>query len=297
MGKLKTLNDRMLNAFYSTTRIMFINFYRTFVVRIRVFNSRKIPQDRSLIFAINHTTGADPIIVLGALREKIYWLAGAERFKNKFSAFFMRNFTNSVPVFRKEFLRNFNSFKELFSISKGKKVFFGVFPEGKLNKTGVIERIQKGAAYLSYKTKIPIVPVYIHNIHKGVNIDSRIGKKPVWEGIFSLFFNAFRRINVIIGDPIDPMAENIMKELEETGSENANRIPVDNINQALYDEFIGLQLEADNLIKIKKASKTENQQKKKIRKSSRQDYDFEDEDLLIDSLDDEDFAENTGNAK
>jgi len=160
-----------------------------------------------------------------------------------------------------------------------------------------MDRIKKGAAYLSYKTKFPIIPVYIHNIHKGLNLDSRLGKKPVWEGIFALILNTFRRINVIIGDPIDPMAETIMEELKEIKDANATKIPVDNINQALYEEFMELQLEAGNLLKIKEVTRAEDPEKNKIEKPGQLDFDFEEENLLLDQLDDEDFAENAGNAK
>jgi hypothetical protein len=209
----------------------------------------------------------------------------------------MRNFTNSVPVFREDFMKNLNSFKELFTISKGKKVFFGVFPEGQLNKKDFMDRIKKGAAYLSYKTKIPIVPVYIHNINKGLNLDSRLGRKPVWEGIFALIMNTFRRINVIIGDPIDPIAENIIQELKEIKDANTGNTPVDNINEALYEEFMELRVEADNLLKIKGFKGTETREGKKIAQPGNRDYGLDDEDSFIDSLDDEDLAGNAGNAK
>jgi 1-acyl-sn-glycerol-3-phosphate acyltransferase len=306
MKKFKKIKDKFLSVFYNLPRILFINFYRIFVVRIRVFNKVRIPDNRSLIFAFNHTTGVDPIIVLGALRKKIYFLAGSDRFKNRFSAFFMRNFTNSIPIFKEEFIKNFKTFKELFSLSNSRRVFFGIFPEGHLNKNKFMDRIHGGTAYLSYKTKLPIVPVYIHNLNKGFNPDSRLGKKPVWEGVFSILFNAFRRINVFIGDPIDPMAENIIGEFRELKNKNTYKEYIENINQDLSERFIILRDEADSLVgagteilnrkdplnktvKTKYATGAFNKEEL--------DEDLLDDDSFVDSFDDEDLAGNAGNAR
>lgn len=306
MKRIKEIKDKFLSAFYSLPRILFINFYRIFVVRIKVFNKGRIPDNKSLIFAFNHTTGVDPIIVLGALRKKIYFLAGSDRFKNGFSAFFMRNFTNSIPIFKEEFIKNFKTFKELFSLSHRKKVFFGIFPEGHLNKNKFMDKIHNGTAYLSYKTRLPIVPVYIHNLNKGFNPDSRLGKKPVWEGVFSILFNAFRRINVFIGDPIEPMAESILEEFKEFKNKNAYKEHIENINQDLSERFIDLRDEADSLV----GAGTEIQNSKNILKKAAKakyitgefdeeesDEDLLDADSLADSFDDEDFAGNAGNAR
>jgi len=286
MKVLKKIINNFFNAILSIPRILFINFYRIFVVRIKVFNKKRIPKDRSLIFAFNHTTGADTIIVLGALRKKIYFLAGSDRFKNKFSSFFMRKFANSIPIFKKEFIKNFKSFKELFRISKEKKVFFGIFPEGHLNKSTVIKKIHSGTAYLSYKTKLPIVPVYIHNLSTGLNPRSSLGKKPVWEGIFSLFFNAFRKVNVFVGEPIEPVAENIIIEFKDFKNKKSYKEFVNAINNTIREQFIKLQSEADILIEDKTEMDLEKNKENKLNPESLT------ADSLLDSLEDKKLAEN-----
>ena len=248
MKYLQKTKVALLNILYNTPRFLFINFYRLCIVRIRVINVKKIPDKTSAIFTFNHTTGADPIIVLGAIRKKIYFIADSERFKTKFTDFFFRKFTNSIPVFKKEFLKNINSFRELFLIAKEKKVFFGIFPEGNLNKNNMFGKFQNGAAYLSYKTKLPIIPVYIHNIHKGPDPDSKCGKNPVMEGIYSLFSNTFRKIHVFIGEPIDPVAENIFSDFMEMADKNSYKKILNSITAKLENEFVKLKNEADGLI-------------------------------------------------
>ncbi len=259
MKILQTIKEILLNILYNTPRFLFINFYRLCVVRINVVNKKKLSGKNSGIFTFNHTTGADPIIVLGALRKKIYFIADSDRFKTRFTDFFFRKFTNSIPIFKTEFLKNINSFRELFSIAKDKKTFFGIFPEGNLNKNNNFGKFHNGAAYLSYKTKLPIIPVYIHNIHKGPAPDSKCGKNPVMEGVYSLFSNTFRKIHVFIGEPIDPVAENIFSDFMEMTDKNSYKKIISRVTKRLENEFAKLKNEADGIIGSK-----ENRHSKKI---------------------------------
>jgi len=252
MKVLRKIKEFFLNILYNTPRFLFINFYRLCVVRINVVNKKQLSGKNSGIFTFNHTTGADPIIVLGALRKKIYFIADSDRFKTKFTDFFFRKFTNSVPIFKKEFLKNINSFRELFLIAKEKKIYFGIFPEGNLNKNNMFGKFHNGAAYLSYKTKLPIIPVYIYNIHKGAGKDSKCGKNPVMEGIYSLFSNTFRKIHVFIGEPIDPVAEDIFSDLMQVADKNSYKKILGKITSKLENEFVKLKNEADGLIGPKK---------------------------------------------
>jgi 1-acyl-sn-glycerol-3-phosphate acyltransferase len=238
--------NRIKNIIFNIPRFLIIYSYRLFL-RIRIFNPKKIPDDKSVIFAFNHTTGADPIIVLGALRKKIHFIASSDNFKSRLTDYFMRKFGNSIPIFKDQLSKNVKSFKELFTISKKGKVFFGIFPEGGLNKSGNFIKFYGGTAYLSLKTKLPIIPVYIHNINKGPNEKSWFGRNNVAEGILSLVMNTFKRINLFIGEPIDPMAENILEDFKELTDKKAYKKVIERINKELLEEFTELKSEADNL--------------------------------------------------
>ena len=96
---MKELKEKTADFFFSIPRVLFVNFFKLFV-RIRVFNHKKIPKDYSAILAINHITGVDPIVLLGAVRKKIYFVASANNFRSRFTDFFMRKFTNSIPIMR-----------------------------------------------------------------------------------------------------------------------------------------------------------------------------------------------------
>ncbi len=235
--------------FYSIPRILFINFYKIFS-RARVVNPKRLPSDKSVILAINHTADADPIILLAAIKKKIFFIAESENFGNWLTNFFMRKFANCVPVFKAQFSKNVKSFKELFNISKSKNVFFGIFPEGVLNKKGGFKKLQKGAAYFSYKTKLPIIPVYMHNTNISPESKKWVWNNRITRGIISIIINSFRKIHIFIGEPIDPIAENIMQEFKDLTDPGIHKKIIDNINDALEKEFLELADEADDLFGI-----------------------------------------------
>ena len=247
-----------INKLCSIPKILFINSYR-FFIRTRIFYMERIPKDRSAIFAINHITGADPIILLASFRKKIYFLADSRLFGNRFTNFFFRKFTNSIPVFKKEYVRNVESFKEIIKIShnnasKKKKIFFGIFPEGYLNKKEKLDNFFKGSAYLGYKTKLPIIPVYIHNIFKGPSEKNWFGRNGVAEGIIALIINKFKKINIFIGEPIDTTADNIVNEFRDIVNKQNYKNIIENINKKLTDKFLELQKEAQNLFEVKNSA-------------------------------------------
>jgi len=126
-------------------------------------------------------------------------------------------------------------------------VFFGIFPEGLVNKKADFSKFYKGTAYFSYKTRILIIPVYLHNTNKGPDSNRWIFTNIITRSLISLIINAFRKIYIFIGNPIDPMAENIEREYKALTSQNTYRRIVDGINKALKEEFSGLKNKADYL--------------------------------------------------
>lgn len=242
----RNLIKKISDFFYSIPRILFINFYKLFT-RTRVFNTKRLAGRKSVILAINHTADADPIILLAAIKKKICFIAESENFGNWLTSFFMRKFANCVPVFKKQLEKNAKSFKELFYILNKKNVFFGIFPEGELNKKNGFKKFKNGAAYLSYKTKLPIIPIYMHNTNRGSDSKRWILTNRITRGIISLIINTFRKINIFIGEPINPMAENIIEDFKDFADPGTYKKIINNINEALEKEFLELESEADDL--------------------------------------------------
>ncbi len=241
------MKEKILDFFYSIPRILFINFFKLFV-RIRVFNIKNIPKDKSAILAINHTTGADPIVLLGAVGKKIHFIVSAKNFSTRFTAFFMRKFSSSLPIYKECSAKNTSTFKELFLISKKYRVLFGIFPEGNLNKNGNLAQFHKGAAYLSFKTGLPIIPVYLHNLRKGVKPESFIARSNVAEGIISIIANTFQKINIFVGDPINLTAEMIEADFKGPTDVKNYKSTISQINETLSEEFSELEEKADEIV-------------------------------------------------
>ena len=246
----RNLIKKISDFFCSIPGILFINFYKLFT-RTRVFNKKRLPRRKSVILAINHTADADPIILLAAIKKKICFIAESENFGNWLTSFFMRKFANCMPVFKNQLAKNVKSFKEVFYILNKKNVFFGIFPEGELNKKNGFKKFKNGAAYLSYKTKLPIIPIYIHNTNRGSDSKRWILTNRITRGIISLIINTFRKINIFIGEPINPVAENIIEDFKDFADPGTYKKIINNINEALKEEFLELASEADDLFGTK----------------------------------------------
>lgn len=232
--------------FYSLPRVIIVNIFKV-IIRIRVFNYERIPVNQQVIFAINHITGADPILILAGLKKKIVFLAISDDFKNRFTNFFFRRVGNAIPVFQKNFYKNFASFKETLSSLKKQKTNLAIFPEGKLNKTDVYDDFRKGTAYFSYKTRLPIIPVYIQGV-RGLKAGTRAETNKVSEGIMALILNLFRRINIFIGSPIDPIAQNIIRDFSAKEDNKNYRKIVNDIHESMEKNYWRLQNEAKELL-------------------------------------------------
>lgn len=232
--------------FYNIPGILFISFYSLFI-RINIINKKGLPQDKSAIFAINHSTEADPLIVLGALKRRIYFFSEGEGYDNSFIYFFMRRFANSTPVFKKQIKKNIRSFRDYIYLSKKKNMFFGIFPEGTVNKKSDFSKLYKGTAYLSYKTKITIIPMYMYNTYKVPDSNRWVFTNKITIALISLTANAFRKIYVLIGNPIEPLSVNIEKGCSDTTNLSTYRHIVDNINKNLKEELLKLKNKAEYL--------------------------------------------------
>jgi len=244
---MKVINKKILieyiNKLYNLPKILFIKSYSV-LIRTRIFYIERIPEEQSAIFAINHITGADPIILLASFKKKIYFLADSKLFANKFTNFFFRKITDSIPVFKKDHLKNIRSFKDIIEMSKKKRTFFGIFPEGYLNKSERLDDFFKGCAYLSYKTKLPVIPVYIHNIFKGPTKKNWFGRNNVVEGIITLLINKFKKINIFIGNPVNPTGDIIINEFKDFFNKYSYKCIIKKINRILINEFLELEKEA-----------------------------------------------------
>lgn len=139
-------------------------------------------ENKALIFASNHSHWLDGIIGGYSLSFSfapflpIRFIVAKEFFrffKNNplakfplsiFVALYVR-LNGSLPIDREERESLEEKLKDaVYHLNNNGKLW--IFPEGKITKTGELQKFKKGVAYLHQKTKAPIIPVAIINSYK-----------------------------------------------------------------------------------------------------------------------------------
>lgn len=189
---------------FTAIKKAFLGFYGR-LMRIKVFGEETWKRvRRSCIVVANHVTGADSIILQIALRRRLFMLAAQKWFEGRFVGFFMTFFCEMVPVALEQGLCNFRGIKRSLALLKNRQSL-AMYPAGRMSREDRVEVINDGAAYLSFKSGAPIVPVYMKNLAYGPEPGSRPRMDETLEGLGSVVHNIFnRRIEVYIAEPIYP---------------------------------------------------------------------------------------------
>lgn len=158
---------------WSPTRLLF-NVFCHFEVRGR----EHLKGIEQAIFAVNHSSELDPIIITAALNPlgrfaPLFYIAGpSERFRD--SSFGWRRHLYSS----KWFFRAWGAYPHIsghknyeYSLQHHKQILDDggsvvIFPEGFITKSGELGEPRGGVIYLSHATSVPIVPVAISGVYK-----------------------------------------------------------------------------------------------------------------------------------
>uniref|UniRef100_A0A7C4GH38 1-acyl-sn-glycerol-3-phosphate acyltransferase n=1 Tax=candidate division WOR-3 bacterium TaxID=2052148 RepID=A0A7C4GH38_UNCW3 len=209
------------------------------LIRVRIFGKDRVglPLRRSFIVAANHVTGADSIVIQIALRTRLFFVAWSRWFNTRFVGFFMRHLCDTVPVETGAGAENVPGLRACIeALSEGACV--GIYPEGELNRTGLVDHLHDGCAWLAARTRTPILPVYVYNLKLGPEPFSRPWINEAWEGFFSVVGNVLNtRIEVRLGEPIEPDPA-ALQSAEELKHE------VERLNRELRRQFDELMLAA-----------------------------------------------------
>lgn len=150
---------------------LFLGFFTRFEVR----GLEHLPKRGPVVFAANHASELDPILVPAALPFlspllPIIYVAKRREFYEKsgpasliYGGFFFKLW-GAYPV--REGLQNYAlslSF-HIAALEKGKSLL--IFPEGGITPDGSIGRAHGGVAYLAWESKAPVIPIAISSTHK-----------------------------------------------------------------------------------------------------------------------------------
>lgn len=164
---------------------------RRLLVRVRVDDPNRLPEDGPVIVAANHVSFLDSVLLMFALPRPVAFLGKAEYTDNPITRWLFCG-AGMIPVRREHPADLPRAFDEVAAVL-GRGEVVGVFPEGTRSRDGLLHRGHVGAAHLALVTGAPIVPVGIVGTERVLPTGARLVRP-------------FRRVAINLGSPISPVA-------------------------------------------------------------------------------------------
>ncbi len=162
--KIRTFTRRYANEYH-----IFRWFFHLFAIAITlpyfmwsygitIKGRENLPKGSNFIYAANHVSMFDPLMVSIAVFRPIAYMAKKELFENDCNLNWWIKRLGAFSVNReKPELSTFKTVKDVFKTNWA----LGIFPQGSIKDNKKIEKIQKGFAIIAQKAKADIVPVAI----------------------------------------------------------------------------------------------------------------------------------------
>lgn len=127
--------------------------------RIRSSGEANVPASGGVLLCPNHTSDCDPPAIFVTTPRRAWFVGKNELFEIPVLGWLFAHF-QGFPIKRDSADRA--ALRRIEALLKaGEPVV--LFPEGRLSESGFLQRVQPGAALLSLRTGVPIVPVGIRN--------------------------------------------------------------------------------------------------------------------------------------
>ena len=145
-------------VFYRFVQNVFRLFFRLYN-RLEVRGLSNVPNEGPMLVASNHASFVDPPLVGSVLPIRLRYLAKESLFRVPLLGFLIRTL-GAVPVAREDSQRAGAVMKLLLALLKEGECVL-LFPEGSRTEDGRLKPLEAGVAYLSVKTGVPVLPVYV----------------------------------------------------------------------------------------------------------------------------------------
>ena len=149
---------------YSLVKYILRLFF-LFAFRIKAVGKDKVIMDKGVIFACNHKSNWDALIVLATCPRRLAFMGKAELFKFKPFAYVLKKL-GAFPVNRGK--GDISAIKTSLRILKDENAFI-MFPEGKRVKKYERDQVKPGIAMISTRAKVPVIPVTISGTYRWMN--------------------------------------------------------------------------------------------------------------------------------
>ncbi len=170
--------------------------------RIELINYQNIPSKGPVIIACNHVSYLDPLIAGFGTRRRVYFLAKASLFKNRFFGWLIKRL-GAFPL-KEEGGNDISAIKRSLRLLRGGKVVV-IFPEGTRSYDGDLQKAHPGVGMLAFKSRAVVIPVYIDGSEKAL---PRNGKSLKPAKIIARF-----------GNPLIPVCKNGHPDYQEFSSQ------------------------------------------------------------------------------
>ncbi|NLK70664.1 MAG: 1-acyl-sn-glycerol-3-phosphate acyltransferase [Clostridiales bacterium] len=141
---------------YTIARYIVLLIYKI-VYNLSYEGVENIPKEGGRIYASNHRSYADPVLISLPVRKRFAYMAKEELFKNPFFSALIR-FMGAFPVVRGS--GDMKVIDEAIArLNKGRNLV--IFPEGTRSKDGRVGRGKTGVALIAAKANVDVIPVAI----------------------------------------------------------------------------------------------------------------------------------------
>ena len=153
---------------------------------LEVININHVPATGPFIITANHFSFMDPPVLQAACPRRIYFMMTEKYYRPILGRWFFK-LMHAIPL-RENTAYNIGPIKiGLKNLHQGNVI--GIFPEGGISKTGVIQEGRPGTLLLAQKSNSSILPVFISGTYQALPKPAKFFRKA--------------KIKVIFGNPIN----------------------------------------------------------------------------------------------
>ncbi|MBR4173081.1 MAG: 1-acyl-sn-glycerol-3-phosphate acyltransferase, partial [Clostridia bacterium] len=156
--------------------VSLMRFFLFFVFRIEKEGDENEPKSGGVIYAANHMSCYDPIVIAVTSKRQISFMGKKELFKFKPFGYILKSL-GAFPVNRGK--GDLGAVKAGLSILKDERVMM-LFPEGKRIDKGEIVPAKPGVALFATHAKVPVMPIKICGEYKFMHKIKVIYGKPIY---------------------------------------------------------------------------------------------------------------------
>lgn len=148
----------LLRALFQVFLVYIMSYpFLKLVYNIKREGTENIPKGSKYIYAGNHVSMFDPVLVSFAVNKPIAYMAKKELFEDQKLAWWIKRLGAFSVNRQKPEISTFKTVRDVFKTTWS----LGIFPQGGIKDNKKIEDLQKGFAVIAQQAKADIVPVSI----------------------------------------------------------------------------------------------------------------------------------------